>query len=451
LRRQFIFFISILLLLTLTSACALLEGPQRPTIPTPIPTAPPLEIGSVNIGELVFDPVSNVVPAVDPDIVSLLNSVSQQQLMGYVQTLQGFGTRNVFSATDQPDFGVGAARLFIYNEFLRVGNGRLQVQRQSFPLNYNGITNDQENIIATLPGTSDNPGVVVIMAHYDTRRDDLFDGESRSPGADDNASGVAMLLETARILSSRTWNQTVVLAAMAAEEPGSYGARHYVQETYLADTPIIAAVNYDTVGGRAGIPQSIRLFAPELNTSPSGELARYYDLTGSLYVPTFPLSIIDALDRDNRFGDQREFIRANLPAIRLTESIEDPSLLNSLKDSWELIDYAYLQQVTQLNVAMAANAIGAPARPVSPAIAPMAEPGGYILTWPPDPMAAGYVISFRPITSAEFVPFRFVAAGQAGNVALTGYAPDTTYAVSIAALDENGRISLFSPEITVGP
>ncbi len=450
-RRQFILFVSVLLLLTITSACALLEGPQRPTIPTPIPTAPPLEMGAVNTGELVYDPVSSIVPAVDPAIVSLLNSVSQQQLMGYVQTLQGFGTRNVFSATDQPDFGVGAARLFIYNEFLRVGNGRLQVQRQSFPLNYNGLANDQENIIATLPGTGDNPGIIVIMAHYDTRRDNLLDGTSRSPGADDNASGVAMLLETARILSSREWNQTVVLAAMAAEEPGSYGARHFVQEAYLTDTPILAAINYDTVGGRTGIPQSIRLFAPELNTSSSGELARYYDLTSSLYLPTFPLTIIDALDRDNRFGDQREFIRANLPAIRLTESVEDPALLNSVNDSWELIDYAYLQQVTQLNVAMAANALGAPARPDAPSIAPMSTPGDYILAWSPDPNAAGYVISFRPLESANFVPFRFVGANQAGNVALTGYDPETTYGVSMAALDENGRVSLFSPETIVGP
>ncbi|MCP4425569.1 MAG: M20/M25/M40 family metallo-hydrolase [Chloroflexi bacterium] len=447
--RRIVFLLAVILVFT--TGCSLLEGPQRPQIPTPIPTAPPFEAGSVNTGELVFDPVSNVVPAVDPDIASLVNSVSQQQLMGYVQTLQGFGTRNAFSATDRQDFGLGAARLWIYNEFLRVGNGRLQVQQQTFPLNHNGLTNEQQNIVATLPGAGDHPGVIVIMAHYDTRRDDLTDGASRSPGADDNASGVAMLLETARLLSSRTWNQTVILVAMAAEEPGSYGAKHFVQEAYLTELPILAAVNYDTVGGRAGIPQSIRLFAPELNVSSSGELARYYDLTSGLYIPTFPLTIIDALDRDNRFGDQREFIRANLPAIRLTESVEDPSLLNSVNDSWELIDYAYLQQVTQLNMAIVANAIGAPPQPAPPAIAPMADPGGFILTWTPDPDAAGYVISFRPVESATFVPFRFVGANQAGNVALTGYDPNITYGVSIAALDGNGRVSLFSPEILVGP
>lgn len=447
-RRLLLTFVSFIIL---TTACSLLEGPPQPVLPTPVATAVPFDAGSVNLGELVFDPVSNVVPAVDPTIASLLNEVSQQQLMGYVQTLENFGTRNSFSAVDRQDFGIGAARLWIYNEFIRVGNGRLQVQQQTFPLNYNGLVNDQQNVVATLPGTSGSAGIIVIMAHYDTRRDDITDGVNHSPGADDNASGVAMLLETARILSSRGWNHTVVLVAMAAEEQGSYGAHHFVQDAFLNDKPILAAINYDTVGGRTGIPQSIRLFAPELNISSSGELARYYDLLSGLYVPTFPITVINALDRDNRFGDQREFIQANLPAVRLTESVEDPSLLNSIKDSWGLIDYAYLQQVTQVNVATVANMIGAPAMPPAPGIARMADPGSFVLNWTPDPAAAGYVISFRPIESADYVPFRFVSAKDAGNVALTGYDPGTSYGVSLAALDGNGRIGLFSPEIIISP
>ncbi len=447
-RRLLLTFLSLIIF---TTACSLLEGPPRPVLPTPVATAVPFDAGSVNLGELVFDPVSNVVPAVDPTIASLLNEVSQQQLMGYVQTLENFGTRNSFSAVDRQDFGIGAARLWIYNEFIRVGNGRLQVQQQTFPLNYNGLVNEQQNVVATLPGTSGSAGIIVIMAHYDTRRDDITDGVNRSPGADDNASGVAMLLETARVLSSRGWNHTVVLVAMAAEEQGSYGAHHFVQDAFLNDKPILAAINYDTVGGRTGIPQSIRLFAPELNISSSGALARYYNLLSGLYVPTFPITVINALDRDNRFGDQREFIQANLPAVRLTESEEDPSLLNSVKDSWGLIDYAYLQQVTQINVATVANMIGAPAMPSAPNIAPMDDPGSFVLNWTPDPAAAGYVISFRPIESVDYVPFRFVSANDAGNVALTGYDPGTSYGVSLAALDGNGRIGLFSPEIIISP
>ena len=433
----------------MVSACSLLDGPPQPVLPTPVPTAVPFDVGSVNLGELVFDPVSSVVPGVDPTIEALVNEVSQQQLMGYVQTLESFGTRNSFSAVDRQDFGIGAARLWIYNEFIRVGNGRLQVQQQSFPLNYNGLFADQQNIIATLPGTSGSAGVIVIMAHYDTRPADVTDGTSRAPGADDNASGVALLLETARILSSTGWNHTVIFAALAAEEQGTFGARHLLQDLYLKDIPILAAINYDTVGGRNGIPQSIRLFAPDMNVSPSGELGRYYNFISGLYVPTFPIDMINALDREGRWGDQREFVNANVRAVRLTESVEDYSLLNSVRDSWDLIDYTYLQQVTQMNVAMVANAIGAPAMPPAPNIAALDDPGGYVLNWSPDPAAAGYVISFRPIEETNYVPFRFVSANEAGNVALTGYDPGKNYAVSLAALDANGRISLFSPEIIV--
>lgn len=433
------------------AGCSLLDGPQRPVIPTPPATAPPIDASFTLSGELVTDPVSNVVPAVDPTITQLLNEVSQQQLTGYIQTLTSFGTRNAFSATDREDFGVGAARLWIFNEFVRVGNGRLQVQFQDFPLNYEGRFANQQNVVAALPGVGPNPNIIVIMAHYDTRPANVTDGISRAPGADDNASGIALLLETARILSSRQWNQTIVFAALAAEEQGTFGARYFVQETYLSNLDVLAAVNYDTVGGRVGIPQSIRLFAPDLLTSPSGQLARYYDLTGGLYVPAFPLTIIDALDRDGRYGDHREFVKAAMPAVRLTESVENPDLLNSVRDTWDLIDYTYLQQVVQITAAMLANAAGGPPPPEPPTVAAMADPGSYLITWLPDPDVVGYAISFRPLNSPNFAPFRFVSGREAGNVALTDLEPNVVYGVSLAAIDGNGRVSLFSPEFIIEP
>ncbi len=433
------------------AGCSLLAGPQRPALPTPPATAPPIDASFTLAGELVTNPVSSVVPAVDPAIASLLNEVSQQQLTGYVQTLSNFGTRNSFSAADRDDFGIGAARLWIYNEFLRVGNGRLQVRFQDFPLNYNGLFANQQNVVATLPGVGPNPNIVVLMAHYDSRVAGMTDGVSRSPSADDNASGVALLLETARVMSARQWNQTVVFVALAAEEQGTFGARYFVQETYLNNVDVLAALNFDIVGGRAGIPQSIRLFAPDLLTSPSGQLARYYDLTSGLYVPTFPLMIVDALDREGRYGDHQEFVKAAMPAVRLTESEEDPDLLNSPVDTWEKIDYSYLQQATQITVALLGNALGGPSPPPTPTVAPMADPGSYLVTWLPDPAVAGYAISFRPLKSPDFAPFRFVSGREAGNVALTDLDPNEVYGVSLAAIDANGRISLFSPEIIIEP
>lgn len=446
------FRIGILLLLLLClPACGLAALPEPRAVPTPLPTAPPWEVDFSPSGDLVVDPVSDVVPRVDEDIAGLVDSVSKQQLQGYVQTLESFGTRNVFSAKDDPSFGVGAAQQWIYGEFLRVGNNRLQVEFQAFPLFYAGLTTEARNVVATLPGSSDSNDAIVIMAHFDTRPADATDGESLAPGANDNGAGVALLLETARLLSSREWKQDIIFLASGAEEQDSVGARYFVRESYLEGVDVIAAINYDGVGGEAGIPQSIRLFAPNLHQSPSGDLARYYEFVAGLYVPKFPIDILDQLDRDGRYGDHREFVNVGLPAIRLTQSVENPDLLNSRRDTWERVDYDYLQQVVQMNVAVAANLAGAPATPEVPLIRAMSEPGHYQLNWTVDPQAAGYVIAFRPITEGGYPTFKYVRALEAGNVALTGFNPSQRYAVSMSALDENGRVSDFTDEVIIEP
>ena len=198
------------------------------------------------------------------------------------------------------------------------------------------------------------------MAHYDNRAPEPTDGETYAPGANDNGSGIALLLESARLLSAYEWNQTIMFLAAAAEEQGTFGARHFVQTAFLDNLNVLAAINYDAVGGRSGIPQFARLFAPNLRESPSGELARYYEYIGGLYVPAFPVTVIDALDREGRWGDHREFVAAGMPGIRVIESVEDPDLVNSRQDTWDRIDYDYLSQIVQLNLAVVANLAGAP-------------------------------------------------------------------------------------------
>ena len=440
----------LLALLPVLAGCSLLEPQPQLVIPTPPVATPELIIPNA-AGQLVTDPVSDVVPTVDPAVESLITEVSQQQLMAYVRQLEGFGTRNAFSDTQSETFGIGAARRWIFNEFIRVGNGRLTVEFQDFPLSYNGYTSDQSNVVATLPGKGNGNGVLIIMGHYDNRPPDVTDGSSRATGANDNASGIALLLETARVMSSRDWNQTIVFLATSAEEQGSFGARYYAENAFLEGKNIISTLNYDAVGGRAGIPQHARLFAVDFLTSAHGALGRYYEYVGGLYLPTFPVVIYDALDREGRWGDHREFVRAGFPAIRVIESVEDPDLVNSNRDTWDLIDYNYLQRMAQLNVAVAANLAGGPHQPAPPIIASMAEPGNYLLTWPVTPDASGYAISFRPVDSVYYPTFRFVKAVNAGNVALTGLDPNATYAVSIAALNERGLVSGFSTEQFVGP
>ncbi len=434
-----------------TASCSLLNEPKRPVIPTPGPIALPLAEVQAASEELLQNPTGGVVPAVDPVCETLVNAVSQQQLMAYVQTLEGFGTRNTFSETERDDFGIGAARRWIFQEFERVGNGRLQVEYQDYSFTFQGINTTQRNIIATLPGRGDYPGIVVLMANYDTRAIDWLDGRSRSPGADDNGSGIANLLENARLLSSRNWNQTLVFVALTAEEQGTFGSRYFVQNAVLDGAQIDAAINNDMIGGRAGIPQSMRLFSEGPDTSGNLQLARYIDFTGGLYLPAFPINTINALDREERWGDQREFVEVGIPAVRLMESEEDLSIQNSIRDTWSLIDYNYFANIVKLNLAVLCNVAGAPPPPPIPIISPMADPGTFLLNWSPSPDAAGYAISFRPVGSDDYPPFQFVGADQTGSVVLSGLDPGITYAVSISAIGNSGRFSYFSPEALTVP
>jgi hypothetical protein len=435
-------------LLLAGSGCSLLSPPPGPVIPTPPPTAPAISFSEL---ELITNPVSSIAPAVDPDVEALVNAVSEQQLMAYVQTLEGFGTRNTFSESQRIDHGIGAARTWIHDEFLRVNSGALQVAYDDFPATINGLVTNQRNVIATLPGIGEHPGLIVVAAHYDSRPVDPYDGSSSAPGATDNASGVAILLELARLMSSRPWNQTIVFAAFAAEEQGTYGSRHYVQNMMLDGRIFDVTIVNDIVGGRPGIPNALRLFSEGPDTSPSRQLARYVEMVGGMYIPAFRVDSVDAVDREGRYSDHREFLNAGVPSIRLTEFEEDFESQHSGADTSDKLSYDYLHQVAQLNLAVLANLAGAPALPPVPTIAPMAEPGAFILSWLPDLKAAGYAISFRPVGSDSYAPFHFVSIGEAGNVALTGLDPQMAYAVSLAAIDANGRISAFSPEVTIAP
>lgn len=440
----------LLLLVMFSSGCALLEPPPQPVLPT---LEPPPSTGddSVDFEALGATPndVGAVAFTVDPDIAALLNNISRQNLFAYVRALESFGTRHTLSQTEPGTFGIGAARRWIYDELTRVGSDRLEVRIDEFPLTYGGIATTQQNVIATLPGEGSHAGIIVVMAHYDSRGENPDDGESLAPGANDNASGVAALMETARLLSARTWQQTIVFAFLAAEEQGTFGSRQFVQNLLLDGRIIDVAINNDIVGGRTGIPQSIRVFAPGPEDSDHVRVARYLDTIADMYSPMFTVDIQQAPDREGRYGDHREFLNAGVPAVRLTESVEDPNAQHNERDTAERLDYEYLVQVTRLNVAALANMAGAPPAPEQPTIAPMANAGSYLLTWAPDERAAGYAVMARPIGSYE-VEMRFVGATEAGNVAIAGLEAGRVYNVSLAALDQRGRIGLFSPETLIG-
>ncbi|MGB1250324.1 MAG: M20/M25/M40 family metallo-hydrolase [Candidatus Promineifilaceae bacterium] len=436
------------------AGCSILQPPIRPTIPV----ATPVTVVTLDTQEAGIDSFESTIEAVgafiepsrDPDTIALMNNASSQQLIAYVQALQDFGTRNSFSETQREDFGIGAARRWIFSEFERVGSGRLEVRFEDFPFSFeDGFPTTQRNVVATLPGVSDYPGVIVIGAHYDTRLVSATDGINLAPAADDNGSGVAMILELARLMSSRTWNQTIVFVAFAAEEQKTAGSRYFVQNGLINGMQIDHAISADTVGGRVGIPQSLRVFAENIPRSLSGQTVRYAQYLNQLYMPEFPLTVINALDRDGRYGDQREFVNAGIGAIRITESIENPDLLNCPCDTWEKLDYEYLRKVVQVNLVMFSNWAGAPKPPPTPSVAPMAQEGTYLVTWNKDLQAAGYAVSFRSLDALALPPLRYVSSAEAGNTIFSDLDPLGVYAVSIAPISASGRLGGFSKEIII--
>lgn len=437
-----------------------LPSPATPTPPLAVPDVSPLPIEAsfplLDDGAIVTShmtlatpPPALIVPAVAPDIVTLLNDVSAENLQATVQTLTQFGTRHAFSETDSATHGIGAARRWLMSEFERVGRGRIQVTAQDFTLDpalSHGHTLPQQNIIALLPGTADSPGVLVLMAHYDSRPPHLYDGQSNAPGTNDNASGVALLLEVARLMSTRTWDRTILFITFAAEELETQGSHAFVASALDQGLQIDGAINNDIVGGHVAIPSAVRVFSIWPDSSSSRQLARYLHFLNTLYFPDFEIVLENTPDRAGRYGDQREFYAAGIPAIRLTEVDENSVTCHTSADSADQLDYAYLVQMTRLNIVVLANLAQMSSPPLTPAITFLELPDVYRLTWEEGYAAAGYLLAFRQLDSLRYTLFFYMTGEQVSYVTLSGLAPQTTYAFSLAAVDAAGHLGGFSTE-----
>lgn len=395
--------------------------------------------------------LSIITPTIDPAIAALVSEVSAENLQATVQTLTQFGTRHAFSDTESETRGIGAARRWLVAEFVRVGRGRIQVSTQDFTLDpalSNGYALPQQNIIAILPGTDTETPVLLIMAHYDSRPPHLYDGISAAPGADDNASGVALLLEVARLMSTRTWEQTIYFMAFAAEELETQGSHAFVTYALNQGLNIECAINNDLVGGHTAMPAAVRLFSVGPDSSSSRQLARYAHQINELYFPDFAVLLQNTPDRPQAYGDQREFYAVGIPVIRLTELDEVEGIRHTARDTADRLDYAYLAQITRLNIALLANLALTPHPPPTPALIGLGEPGSYSLRWAEEGnAAAGYILACRSLDSLNYTYFFYLSGTPFSNITLPELNPQISYAYSLAVVDAAGHPSHFSPEL----
>ncbi len=379
----------------------------------------------------------------DPEIQGIVSDISAERIQRTVYVLSSFKTRHTLSDPLPSGDGIGGACAWIRAEFERASaasGGRLQVELDSFiqkpvapriPHPVNII-----NIVATLPGSRpDSAGRIYVMSgHYDSIINNVLDATSPAPGADDDASGVAAVLEAARVMSRREFGATIVFMAVAGEEQGLNGSEHWAAQARGKGLNIAGMFDNDIVGNTRGADgridrHTVRLFAQGVparaklddalvelirsggeNDSPARELARAIRETAGIYTPSMTVRLVYRTDRYLRGGDQMSFLEQGYPAVRFTEPAEDylrehqaVRVENGVKygDTPDQVDYPYTADVARVNAAALAALARAPAPPRDVEIETARLENDTTLRWAPNVEAglAGYRIVWRETTA----------------------------------------------------
>ncbi|HVE48127.1 MAG TPA: M28 family peptidase, partial [Casimicrobiaceae bacterium] len=342
--------------------------------------------------------------AFDPDIARLVGEMSPERLEKYVRALVGFGTRHSLSSTEDPKRGIGAARRWIRDTLQKCSTdagGRLNVEFDTFeqaatPRIPKPAT--LVNVVATLPGTDSEAKsrTLVVSGHYDSMCSNVMNSECDAPGANDDGSGTALVMELACTFAKRRFPATLVFMTVAGEEQGLLGAAHWARRARDRDQNIEAMITNDIVGNaqdETGKRDAsyVRLFAQGVpagkelseewqrrletggeNDSPPRALARAIRESAERYVPDLAIKIVYRRDRYLRGGDHIPFLAQGYAAVRFTEAHEDfrhqhqdVRIVDGVQygDLPEFVDYAYLANVARVNAAALASLARAPAPP----------------------------------------------------------------------------------------
>ncbi len=452
---------------------ASLPGPLRAPSVSGATAIPPL--GEIPVPtERATQPVPDRgPPAIDPEIAALMAQVQPARLAGDVNRLVSFGTRHPLSPTDDADRGVGAARGWLFDAFSSIdgtAGNQVQVSYEDFRMRFAGKTTTQRNVIANLPGIGLSKRFVYVTAHYDSRTTDIEDPEGSAPGADDNASGTAALLELARILAGRKWDSTIRLVAFAANETDLEGSAHHAPEVRRAGLPLLAVFNNDVIGGAKGAEgdeaRAVRIFSDGPDDGPSRRLARYAKIVGERYSP-LTVEVVPAPDREGREGDHLSFSEEGFAAVRIIEASDDTSRQHSSRDTIDRMDAGYQAEVVRLNLALVANlALAPPAPEEAPHLEALTEleesieddasggadsssgGGALRVSWRPveAPFVAGYWVALRKAEESHYSQLHWVGSGT--ELVLSEIEQDESVVVAVASSDDLGHTSLFSPEAT---
>lgn len=417
------------------------------------------------------------------EIARMLSEINARNIERTIRQLVSFGTRNTLSSQDDPQRGIGAARDWIYNEFLKMraaSGGRLRVEKQTFEQAKAARIPQPTmitNLVATLPGTQaqSEERIYVVSGHYDSMCSSPTDEKCDAPGANDDASGVAAVIEMARVMSARKFDATIVFMAVAGEEQGLLGATYFAEQAKQKKWDIEAMFTNDIVGNTLGgngvrDRRTLRVFSEgvptneteaEANTrrgvggendSTSRQLARFIKEAGTAYVPGMNVMMIYRRDRYLRGGDHIPFLERGFPAVRFTEPNEDYThqhqnvrTENGIKygDLPEHVDFGYVAQVARVNAAALSTLALAPAKPKNVGLVTARLTNDTDLKWDAntEPDLAGYEIVWRETTSPLWT--NALPVGKVTSYTVKGKSKDN-YFFGVRAVDRDGNRSPVS-------
>ncbi|HEY8987225.1 MAG TPA: M20/M25/M40 family metallo-hydrolase [Streptomyces sp.] len=398
--------------------------------------------GQANAADRTAAPRPATAQRPNRELRSLLKELDQDRIEETVRTLVSFGTRHTLSVQDDPARGIGAARDWIRDRlqsYAAESGGRMTVELQSYvqePASRIPVPTRITNVLATLRGSVTPERVHVVSGHYDSRVSDVMDAVSDAPGADDDASGVAVVLELARVFARRRPASTIVFAAVAGEEQGLYGSGYLARQLKGAGAQVRAMFTNDIVGSSTADdgsrdPYTIRLFAEGVPTSETPEqaavrrsvggendsetrqLARFVRDVADNDATGMHVRVIYRRDRYLRGGDHIPFLENGYPALRFTEPAEDFAHQHQdvrvengrqFGDLPEFCDFAFTTRVARVNAAALWTLAQAPGAPRGTRIVTSALTNSTRLVWSrgTEPDLAGYEIVWRETTAPEW-------------------------------------------------
>jgi peptidase M28-like protein len=392
----------------------------------------------------------------DPEIEAMVREVNPDSLRSYIHTMVAFGTRSTVSSVTDKKKGIGAARNWVlakFNEWAAGSGGRLTAVLDTTTYAADGRRVKSNinlgNVVATLKGTDPNDNrIFVISGHLDSRRTDVMDGTNDAPGANDDGSGSAAVLECVRIMSKHSFPATIVFVTVAGEEQGLLGSTYMAKKAKGAGWNIEAVLNNDIMGSNNSNETNIidntriRVFSEGLafadtgrlaarirqmgleNDSKSRQLARYVKETGERYVDNLQVVMIYRPDRFLRGGDHTPYQENGYAAVRITEMNENFNHQHQdvraeqgvqYGDLEEFMDFEYLRKNTAMNLANLANLAKSPGMPQDVRVEVRNLTNSTQLSWkaPVAGSPKGYYILMRETTSPVWERKLFVSGTEA--------------------------------------